>query len=349
VSNSSNFSEAEQFARIEKLNWTLTPGTEKKTVYVRFTDVNEKTYILSEEINYTESVRYIPEGTILKGQSDTLYYLGFDQKLHPFYSLSIFHSWQKDFSQVVYVSNAKLTEYAIGTPVCLRAGSWLVKFPTTPRIYAVELGCQLRPLRSETEAFVYYGDTWQKRIIELPEFLKNFYTVETLSEFERSEDADQDGVDLETENFYLTSDSKADTDRDGVSDYEEIYYWFSDPVKKDTNSNGLSDAAEVRKNLSPLSSLALLSLPEGSYPIPVGSAFRTPEGGTSIYYQYEGGEARSMSESTFQKFNAPLTFVSKTPFNFVAPRSRSFWSYFSKTDATQFTPSIFRGETLRQL
>jgi len=347
VSNSSNFADSEEFIPRDVIQWNLTPGSGEKTVYVRFIDISERRYTLSDTIEYEEPPRYIVEGSVLKGQSETIYYLGFDGKLHPFVDLAVYHSWYKDFSKVVYVSNAKIQEYAIGTPVCLRAGTWLVKFPHSPRIYAVEPGCQLRPLRSETEAFVFYGETWQKRIVELSEIQRNFYSVSDLTNYERSEDRDRDGVSTEIEEFYSTSDNRSDTDNDGVSDYEEIYAWFSDPVHKDSNSNGVSDAAEVRRGLSPLSSLPIATLPEGSYTLPVGTVFAPlPNKGRNWYYQYTPDHASSISESSFRTYNAPTTFVSKTPFSFVLPKSYGYGSGLLKL---HFTPNRFSDDTLRPL
>lgn len=346
ISNNSNFSDAEEFSPDENLSWILTGGSGKKTVYVRFFDVNGNTKQLSKTIEYVQPVHYIEEGTILKGQSETLYYLGLDGRIHPFLNLAVYHSWYKDFSDVLYVSDAKLQEYNIGEPVCLRAGTWLVKFPHSPRIYAVEPGCQIRPIRSETEAFVLYGDTWQKRIIELDELYRNFYTVTDISNLSNAEDEDQDGVDEDTEGLYNTSDSKSDTDRDGVSDYEEIYFWFSDPIKKDTNSNGVSDSQEIRKGLSPVSSLAITELPEGSYIPPIGTAFYGAKDKKTMYYEYNSEYLSTISASVFKEYNAPTHFVSHAPFIFSLQRPK----LFSRTDLKlHFTPSILRGKTLRQM
>lgn len=345
LSNTSNFSEAESFFPEEHLPWILTPGTGTKTVYARFTDVAGRTHTLSQSINYTEPARFIPEGSIVKGQSETLYYLGQDGKMHPFLDLATYHSWYKDFSSVVYVSNAKIQEYNIGSPVCLRAGTWLIKFSHLPRVYAVEPGCRLRPIRSETEAFVFYGANWQKRIVELSDIHRNFYTIADITEYKKSEDQDQDDVNTDMEDLYGTSDLRADTDRDGISDYEEIYSWFSDPLKKDTNSNGVIDSAEIRKGLSPVSSIPLVTLPEGSYTLPVGTLFVQP-GSNSWYYQYTTEFAGSISDSTYRAYNAPTIFVSRTPFSFVLPRTS--WSS-SLNAKTQFTPNIYRGDILRPL
>lgn len=65
-----------------------------------------------------------------------------------------------------------------------------------------------------------------------------------------SKDQDHDGIPLSAEQLFGTDDTKADTDGDGLSDYDEIYGWtkgksktkiFTDPMNKDTDGDGLND------------------------------------------------------------------------------------------------------------
>jgi PA14 domain/Fibronectin type III domain/Bacterial TSP3 repeat len=59
-------------------------------------------------------------------------------------------------------------------------------------------------------------------------------------------DTDLDGVrDLE-ENTNNTSTTSSDSDSDGLSDYEEIYTYKTDPNKADTDGDGVSDFEEVK-------------------------------------------------------------------------------------------------------
>ena len=109
-----------------------------------------------------------------------------------------------------------------------------------PRVYAVEPGCKLKPIRSEAEAFILYGDRWTQRILEIAPAFEGFYTIEERTTYARSLDRDQDGIDAETEESYGTSDLNGDSDKDRVSDYEEIHFWFTDPTRKDTDGDGAS-------------------------------------------------------------------------------------------------------------
>jgi outer membrane protein OmpA-like peptidoglycan-associated protein len=60
-------------------------------------------------------------------------------------------------------------------------------------------------------------------------------------------DADGDGLtDYEEINVYHTDPAKADSDGDGLSDGEEVKQYHTDPLKPDTDGDGLTDGAEVR-------------------------------------------------------------------------------------------------------
>lgn len=64
-------------------------------------------------------------------------------------------------------------------------------------------------------------------------------------------DRDQDGLTLDQEIQYGTSDSLADTDLDGLSDWEEVQVHHSNPLNPDTDGDGYIDGSEVKKGYSP--------------------------------------------------------------------------------------------------
>lgn len=60
-------------------------------------------------------------------------------------------------------------------------------------------------------------------------------------------DSDKDGLtDADELNKYNTNPNKADTDSDGLNDYDEIMVYKTDPNKADTDGDGLNDYAEVK-------------------------------------------------------------------------------------------------------
>lgn len=64
-------------------------------------------------------------------------------------------------------------------------------------------------------------------------------------------DSDKDGLrDLEEAHFG-TDPKKADTDTDGLSDFDEIKKYNTDPLSNDTDQDGFLDGAEVSKGYDP--------------------------------------------------------------------------------------------------
>lgn len=62
----------------------------------------------------------------------------------------------------------------------------------------------------------------------------------------RKQDSDGDGLsDYDEINIYKTDPNNPDTDGDGLTDYQEVMVYKTDPLKKDTDGDGLTDYEEV--------------------------------------------------------------------------------------------------------
>lgn len=64
-------------------------------------------------------------------------------------------------------------------------------------------------------------------------------------------DSDGDGLDRELEQQLGTSDNNADSDGDGLSDYDEVFVYGTDPTNPDTDGDGMKDGWEVLHGLNP--------------------------------------------------------------------------------------------------
>lgn len=250
ISNTEDFSVFDGQSVHTSVPWVLTEGSGEKTVYVQFRDANNNTKTVSDTITYKEPPGTIAGGTLIQAAGSSIYYLGFDGQIHPFLNSAVFHSWYDDMSTVKIkkISKVALKKYSVGKAMCVRGGTWIVKFQNFPQLYAVETGCQLFPIRSEVEAYILYGPDWNKRVVVLDDIDSGMYKTyyRGVQDIENEIlDKDADGVDKETEEFYGTSDSLPDTDGDGLSDIEEILVWFTEPTIGDTDENGLSDAQDV--------------------------------------------------------------------------------------------------------
>ena len=87
-----------------------------------------------------------------------------------------------------------------------------------------------------------------------------------------SKDQDHDGIPLLTEHMFGTDDKKADSDGDGLSDYDEITGWtkdksktkiYTNPANKDTDGDGLNDKEDpepTRREMFTDASLSMLQV-----------------------------------------------------------------------------------------
>lgn len=274
------------------LTWVLSPDSGVKTVYVQFKDGNEDTVQISDSITYVAPARVIEDRSLIRGQNGTVYYHGVDGLLHPFHSTAVFLTWYDRVAAITEISDAKLREFVIGDSMCVRGGTWLVRFPPVPRVYAVEPGCVLKPVYSPIEAYLLYGPRWADRIISLPLFAEQHYDVidPRHEQVEDTEvDRDADGVPEDIEEQYGSSDRKEDTDGDWLSDFEEIYIWFTDPDNADTDGDGYADGREILAGFSPLGRNRLQTVPRTSYQYPAGSMVRNPDNDRIYYVDIDGG------------------------------------------------------------
>lgn len=102
-------------------------------------------------------------------EDSTVYYIGADNKRHIIPNESVFNSWYCDFSKVVITDRATLSKYPIGSNVTYRPGLNLVKFPTNPRVYVVQAGRLLRPIKDEASATALFSIQWAKLVHDLPD------------------------------------------------------------------------------------------------------------------------------------------------------------------------------------
>ena len=113
-----------------------------------------------------------------------------------------------------------------------------------------------------------------------------------------SEDADKDGLSNQEEQNLGTNPAYYDTDHDTVSDYDELYIYHTDPLKADTDGDGVEDGIEIANKSDPLtietdfSSTALPDKTSESMPVSAGATVLTDADGmgTLMVNQVNTGE-----------------------------------------------------------
>ena len=108
---------------------------------------------------------------------DTVWYCGWDGRLHAFQNPKIYFSWYAGFGKVKIVSSAILDALPKGDPVQYRPGGRLIKTPGSPIVYAVDKDWILRPIPDEAAARDLYGADWAKRVDDVPEAFFTRYRV----------------------------------------------------------------------------------------------------------------------------------------------------------------------------
>lgn len=307
ISNTEDFSQSGWYTSQTSLPWVLTSGRGTKKVFLEVETINKKTKTASDTIEYNPTEAIVrqeqkdqaatagngvlgPGSIVAFAGSKTVYYYGYDGLLHPFDSQEVFYSWYTTFSDLVRLDQQDRSRFTVGASVCVRPGTSLVRFVGNPTVYAVEYGCHLRPLRSEVEAFILFGSSWATRIISLPvSVVKDYGRLPYLGQdrfLDPEQDGDGDGISSDDEKVAGTSDRDTDTDRDSLSDYEEMWYWFTDPTVADTDGDGMNDGAEIMAKRSPVGETKISSMPKDTYRYPFGTLIRS---GTNYYlYGYDG-------------------------------------------------------------
>lgn len=274
ISNTKDFVNAEwqPMTRVT-VPWLLSGKKGTNAVYVEFrTEDGKLSEVERETIKYApKTADSVEGGGLVRAPDNKYYFLGADEALHPFSHTGVLLSYYQDPSDARVITQEEFSSRAMGQPVCVRAGTWLVKFEGFARVYAVEPGCVLRPIRSEAEAYMLYGRGWQYRILHLPGSASRVYDIDNLALPSRHNDVDGDGVSSADEKAAGSSDTEEDTDGDRLSDYEEINFWGTDPAVVDSDGDGMPDGAEVIAGRQPNGSGTITSAPAESYVYPVGA------------------------------------------------------------------------------
>ena len=106
-----------------------------------------------------------------------VYYYGNDGKRHVFPNESVFFTWYNDFDDVVEVSQDFMSSLTIGKNVTYRPGSVVVKFDSSPKVYAIQTDRTLRHYTTLSLLKSDYGSYWTNVLAKVPDSLYSNYTI----------------------------------------------------------------------------------------------------------------------------------------------------------------------------
>lgn len=106
-----------------------------------------------------------------------VYFIDNVGKRHAFPNAKVYASWYSNFDSVQIVDAATLASFQLGKNVTYRAGGHMVKFITSPVVYAVTKLSVIRPIASADVAQSLYGTTWNKQIDDVSDVFAGDYAI----------------------------------------------------------------------------------------------------------------------------------------------------------------------------
>ena len=116
--------------------------------------------------------------------------------------------------------------------------------------------CIIIPSQAFTETIILYEYDDLDRLVSVSEKRGNTYygyddigniRMHVISKGDLAGDNDKDGLTNYDEIYvYHINPDNPDTDGDGLTDYEEIYIYHTNPTNPDTDSDGVTDGDEIK-------------------------------------------------------------------------------------------------------
>ncbi len=154
-------------------------NTLKKLVssFVTFTTIVSSVGVGALALPSVASAATLASGDLVKASGPAVYLYVGDGKRYTFPNETTFKSWYKDFSGVKTISDADLATLQLAGNVTMRAGTYLAKITTDPKVYALSPGGQLHWVQSEAIALALYGANWAKKVVDVPDAFFTNYSV----------------------------------------------------------------------------------------------------------------------------------------------------------------------------
>ncbi len=189
-------------------------------------------------------------GTLLSTDDNAVFYISKDNKKYNFLDKETYSSWFDKFDYVKIVPKSTIDSYELGGMIRYKPGKYenfknklqtgsIVKNIGTNEYYYIE-GEYKRPFLNEV-AFLDNGFNFENSI-EID--LSDYKTGTFIDKYENSLRRDS--------KFSMPLIRDYDSDKDGLSDYDEAYFYYTNYNDKDTDGDKITDGDEIKNNLSPL-------------------------------------------------------------------------------------------------
>jgi hypothetical protein len=132
----------------------------------------------NQSIPLSASETACASNTLIKAtEFDTVYYCGQDGGRYAFQNEMSYFSWYKNFDSVTIISKETLASIPLKGIVTYKPGTYLVKLPSIPKVFAIAHGGTLRWVTSPEVAERLYGENWSTHVRDLSESFYSAYEI----------------------------------------------------------------------------------------------------------------------------------------------------------------------------
>lgn len=117
--------------------------------------------------------------TLVKGPGPAVYWVADNGKRYVFPNIQTFWSWYPTdkLKEVKTLTISQLAEIPLGGLVAYRPGAKLIKFQSSPKVYAVSRYGILHWISNPSIAALHYGFNWASKVEEVPDAFASSYTI----------------------------------------------------------------------------------------------------------------------------------------------------------------------------
>lgn len=189
-------------------------------------------------------------GTLLSSNDKAVFYIGHDNKKYNFLDTQTYNSWFDKFDYIKFVDKNIIDSFEFGGMVRYKPSKY------EKQIENLTTGTIVKNIN--TNEFYYIENNFKRPFLNADSFLINSFDFNYFVEMDLSNY--KNGLFIDKKDNSLRNFSKFsipliknyDSDKDGLNDYDEEYFYYTDYNIKDTDGDKISDGDEIKKNLSPI-------------------------------------------------------------------------------------------------
>ncbi|MDD4289665.1 MAG: L,D-transpeptidase family protein [Patescibacteria group bacterium] len=189
-------------------------------------------------------------GTLLTSEDRAVFYIGADNKKYNFLDSKTYLSWFDKFDYVKTVDKNIINSFEFGGMVRYKSGKY------EKQIDNLTTGTIVKNINSN--GFYYIENGFKRPFLNADSFLTNSFDFDYFVEMDLSNYKNGQIINNKDDSlrhfskFSIPLIKNYDSDGDGLFDYDEEHFYYTDYDNKDTDGDKISDGDEINKNLSPI-------------------------------------------------------------------------------------------------